>query len=93
MGNSRGGRLPRTNQVPPSQLKGFRWNNVIPNWLRFRTKESAEKFAKALKDSHKLEGIEWGESNSGTFYIQEKGVLDGRAEMEDLIDALNDRVK
>lgn len=24
----------------------------IPEWLRFRTKESAEKFAKELKDSH-----------------------------------------
>lgn len=66
--------------------------DVIPSWLRFRSKKSAEQFAKALKDSHKLETIEYGESYSGTLYIQEKGPEDGRAEIEDLIDALNDRV-
>lgn len=56
----------------------------VPNWMRFRTKESAEKLAKVLKDSHN-----W----------KEKGIKDDlyfgfhMSFLYEMILSINDRVK
>ena len=36
-----------------------KWSNEVAQEFRFRTKESAEKFAKALKDSHEVAMIDF----------------------------------
>ena len=73
--------LDRAGSPMPSTLDTL--FNIVPDWLRFRTKESAEKFAKALKELH-------GQDIACA-------VIADDAEQGDLlinvINALNDRVK
>ena len=60
----------------------FQWINNVPSWNRFRTKDSAEKFASFMKDSY-------GTSVCGMEYWRDNILYaDLNAEA-----ALNDRVK
>lgn len=58
--------------------------------FQFLTKESAEKFAKALKE---IKSVTVQRGEAGYVFIQEEEWDGGRAKVKDLIDALNDRVK
>lgn len=63
--------------------KDHEFSNEVSNEFRFRTKESAEKFAKALKKTKERDS-----------YLSTTSIFEmDKAYIQDILDALNDRVK